>query len=182
MQHTGQNSAVLPVRIALAEAELIVQRAWRGSMVCHDRTLTYFPLLGVVFELHTSGRFAGPAKLFRGQQYHVVVDRCSATPLLTHWDSRELLPNIPTLNKTEVAEVYQTLPEQLQLRVTKQASINIARRALVTQLLRKFKLASQFELQCIEVIWPLWKPNWLLQTSSGRALVDALNGNVVFQR
>lgn len=174
-----QHSAALPIRIAIAEAEAIAQRAWRGKLEPAQRMLTYFPLMGVVFELHA---LAGPAKYFQGQRYYVAVDRCSATPLVTHWDTTELLQNIPTPDAPELVSIHQTLPEQIQLRITEKEAIDIAHRAVATLLLRKFKLASQFQLRCVEVIWPFWKPNWLFALSSVRALVDALNGNVVFQR
>ncbi|MDO5077506.1 hypothetical protein [Corynebacterium sp.] len=175
-------SAALPVRIPAAQAAQLAEDAWRQPLPVADPMLTYFPLFGVVFEVQADGLFAGPAKSLQGRQYQVVVDRSSSTPLITAWEAAELLPEIPLPQELDGVCVQLVAPENPAWRATEQQAINIAHRAVVTVLLRRLKLGAQFQLRCVQSVWPLWKPNWRFTTSSVRALVDARNGNVVFQR
>lgn len=159
---------ILEPQLSAAEALAIVQQRTQTAPTAQPQ-LSYFPLTGVVLQLVAA---RGPARALDGNLFHCVVDRVSGTPLLTtDWFELSYQDIDPPVGAMDV--------DALPMRMSVEEAVQVARQTVYTKLLRRLKLASRIPLEVYSIDSPLWKPNWLIRTSSQEFLVDALNGNVV---
>lgn len=162
---------MFPTHIDSTAAYTLAKRCCPTGFTLADASLSYFPLLGLSFQLVG---ITGAAKSLHGNQCGMMVDLVSGTPLL----APELLtlvsfPPEPPLGAIDLSS--------LRFRLNRDDAIQAAKQALSAKLLGKLRLGSRFELELTQEVWPLWKPNWLVPTTDKKLqfLVDGINGNVV---
>lgn len=162
---------IFPTRINSTDAHTLAQRCCPTGFTLADASLSYFPFLGLSFQVVG---ITGAAKSLHGKQCGMVVDLVSGTPLM----APELLTLVSYAAEPPPGAIDLST---LQFRFNHARAIQAAKRALSAKLLGKFRLGSRFELELTQEIWPLWKPNWLISTTDKklRFLVDGINGNVV---
>lgn len=157
---------ILPPRVTRQQAHEIA----RGVVPDVDAgLLSWYPLCGVILRADVA---RGPAKRLDGQLLYAAVDRATGEAFTTDpW----------SLEQHSVVQTEGIQPKA-DYRLSVDDAVVAARKAVSTALMRRVRLAARFELRRVEVIDPLWKPNWYFVGVTRRVLVDGLTGDFVVVR
>lgn len=150
---------ILPPRITEQQAATI---ALGEAPVKAAGRLSWYPLCGVIMRVDAS---RGPAKKLNGQLLYAAVDRITGEAFTTEPWPEVFAP--PPAGSRQFTGAY---------RFSTAEAVATARRVVATALVRRVRLAARFDLRVVQVVDPLWKPNWYFVSSTRRILVDGLTG------
>ena len=146
------------------DAAALVRRRLPGARI-DTVDATHHEYLGVIHRVdYGAGRAARSNHLV-----HSLVDRAAGSALIAPEFARHTEP---------IARPQGVITGAGSLAID--AAERVSRRVVETSVMRRSRLGLAFELALVEVVDPVWKPNWLVTAQwrgrRVRVLVDGLNG------